>query len=145
MKKNDEEALAFTAYLRSEIVKLGFGSQAKLAVKSGVSKTMISDILSNRTKGRPLTRKKITMALGHSYEDAVALGRKILSTKMANEAVIEGKSFNLGQVEIPSVIYLLAENRDLRMKLEEKERLLNEALNPHQEELEESQALEPQT
>jgi transcriptional regulator with XRE-family HTH domain len=133
MKDLDDDSVAFSAYLRSEINKMGFGSQAKLSIKSGVSKTMISDILSQRTKGRPLTRKKITLALGHSYEDAIELGRKIMETRKANEVVLEGKSFTLGSVEVPSIIYLLAENRELRMKLEEKERQLMDLVSKKQD------------
>ncbi|MDR2338838.1 MAG: AAA family ATPase [Deltaproteobacteria bacterium] len=126
MKNPDEDAKAFAAFLKAEINKLGFGTQAKLSTKSGVSKTMISDILCERTKGRPMTRRKLSDALGIDYETALEQGRNLLESKKVVEAMREGQAFNLNGIDVPPIVYMLAENRELRLRIQEMEQLLGE-------------------
>ncbi|MDR2141474.1 MAG: helix-turn-helix transcriptional regulator [Deltaproteobacteria bacterium] len=115
--KNRYKDRAFALAFKSEIQKLGFGGQTKVAKKSGVSKSMINDILNGRTFGSLETQQALVKALG--YEDF-----KIF-LELVPQPPEESQLTPLSSSEVDhrsndkdTLLEVLLENRALRQELE---------------------------
>jgi transcriptional regulator with XRE-family HTH domain len=115
MKKNHLERQAFRAGLIFEIDRLGFGGQAELSRRSGISRSMVNDILSGRTFGKLKTREALAKALNHpDYASLLEYGKKVaeeLDASSRPEANLVGSYLNP-----PNLDLLLLENRALRIE-----------------------------
>jgi transcriptional regulator with XRE-family HTH domain len=77
MKPVEEEAGYFRVALLYEMAARGRGIQGELARKSGISLGLISDLKKGRTGGSPEKREALASALGFSYQDFIAKGKKL--------------------------------------------------------------------
>jgi transcriptional regulator with XRE-family HTH domain len=112
---------AFRAAVKAELDKKGFGAQVELARLSGVSKSMVNDIVNGRTFGGMKTRLRLATCLGYeTYEKFVDYGKTILEGQRESLEKEIGLQESLKRTKaLPSVIELLVENRTLRIELEQ--------------------------
>jgi len=75
----------FRKALSYHVLKLGRGGQAGIADKAKISRSQINDILAGRNDGTDETREKIAAAIGMTYEDMLALGRRLLAGEDVRE------------------------------------------------------------
>ncbi|MDR1609148.1 MAG: helix-turn-helix transcriptional regulator [Deltaproteobacteria bacterium] len=116
--KNRDDDRAFVLAFKAEIKKRGFGAQTDLAEKSGVSKSLINDIINGRTFGKVKTHKALALALGFmDFEGFLAIGRKLEQDErtLARQAT---SNEALANPEAPTLLEILIENRFLRLELE---------------------------
>jgi transcriptional regulator with XRE-family HTH domain len=122
MRKNNFERQAFRAGLLYELERLGFGGQSQLSKRSGVSRSMVNDILSGRTFGKLKTRESLARALNYpDYFSLMEFGRKVASEL---ESSPNPEDNLVGTYLVPPTLEtLLVENRSLRI---ENKRILEE-------------------
>ena len=106
----------FVRALKKELGRLGHGGQAQVARASGVSKTLLSDIINGRTFGAEEKRRAIAAALGYEdYEAFLDIGRKLMKVPTVRQPLKrERKAASSGEL-----IELLRENRELRIDLDQ--------------------------
>ncbi|MDR1576724.1 MAG: helix-turn-helix transcriptional regulator [Deltaproteobacteria bacterium] len=118
--KNRDDDRAFVTAFKAEVKKRGFGAQTELAEKSGVSKSLINDIINDRTFGKVKTHQSLAAALGYQdFDIFLEMGRKLAKEeqfRQARLASVSGESQWSG--EVPSLLEILIENRSLRLELE---------------------------
>jgi transcriptional regulator with XRE-family HTH domain len=116
--KNRDDDRAFVRAVKAEIAKRGFGSQTELAEKSGVSKSLINDIINGRTFGKIKTQLALTTALGYkSLEEIWEMGRRLAREERQSQTRAGSEGEFSGHGEIPSLLEILVENRALRIEL----------------------------
>jgi transcriptional regulator with XRE-family HTH domain len=120
--KNTNETMAFQAAFRQKIQMLGYGSQCELSAKSGVSKSMINDILRGRSFGKLVTRSKLIKALDFpDYESFLNYGKQLILQEKISTTLTESGTLPMASaipVEVPTLEVLLAENRALRIEVD---------------------------
>jgi len=114
-----DDRIFFVAALKAELKKHGYGAQAELSKKSGVSKSLINDIVNGRTYGAERKRRALATALGYpDYEDFLNLGRKTMGKPLVK------RTFEPSPVpaeNMPELLLeLLLENRSLRIERDAK-------------------------
>lgn len=78
----------FRNNLKQVLEEPGQPSQAELARKIGISPSYLNDLIHGRTNGSEKVRRAIAAALGYSYENFLALGRRLLSGESPNQAEV---------------------------------------------------------
>ncbi len=71
----------FSAAFKSALKNRGWGAQAKIAEVLNVSRSQINDIARGRQGGPEHLRAKIAEEFGCTYEEMIAVGKKILQEK----------------------------------------------------------------
>ncbi|MDR0354984.1 MAG: helix-turn-helix transcriptional regulator [Deltaproteobacteria bacterium] len=148
----DSASIAFRHAIKFEINKRGFGGQAELSSRSGVSKSLINDIVNGRATGSLRTRKILSNSLGYlDYDQMVEVGNTLMdwekqgkkglpplrprsAPKISEPFPAEKEPFE-PTGKAPSTFSLLVENRNLRMELDQSVARAN-ALSREKEEIE---------
>jgi len=78
METQDDVVDAFRAALRYFEKKHGRGFQARLSKLTGIPRSSLNDMMTGDYCSTEKRRRQIASALGHSYEEFLDLGRKLL-------------------------------------------------------------------
>jgi transcriptional regulator with XRE-family HTH domain len=68
---------AFVAGVEIKIAPLGWGAQKRVAKAARISPSYLNDILKRRRDATEETRRKIARALNSTYDEILAIGRKL--------------------------------------------------------------------
>ncbi len=77
----------FFKALEHVVAQKGYGGKTEIAIDAGISNALVSQILSPKSKKKASlkTQKAIAKACGYKYEEFLALGRRLLKGKGAEE------------------------------------------------------------
>lgn len=116
----------FVKALKKELARLGRGGQAQIARYSGISKSLLSDIISGRTFGAEEKRRSIAAALGYEdYEAFLDVGRRLMKAAPVRQSPLK----NPKESRPDELMELLRENRQLRIDLDQARRQIEQLRN----------------
>ena len=114
----------FNVALQWFVKKKGHGAQNYLAVVSGKSESCISQVIKGNRKAVPETQVAISTAAGYTYEEFLALGRRLLADKETSSPETQG------QISEPGKIYNFNAKTDSKViELDNKKYVLENLLD----------------